>query len=52
MEEKHTQDLEHNRQNLESTLPAKYKQSTELLNLRKIQDQMAKQKSYQQAHQV
>jgi len=52
MEEKHTQDLEHNRQNLESTLPAKYKQSTELLNLRKIQDQMAKQKSYQSAHAV
>jgi gamma-glutamyl phosphate reductase len=37
---------------LEATLPAKYKQSVELLNLRKIQDQMAKQKNYQQAHQV
>jgi hypothetical protein len=29
-----------------------YKCSAELLNLRKIQEQMARQKNYQQAHQV
>lgn len=52
LEERHTQELEQNRQHLEATLPAKYKQSTELLNLRKIQEQMARQKNYQQAHQV
>lgn len=52
MEERHTQDLEQNRQHLEATLPAKYKQSTELLNLRKIQDQNARQKKYSDAHEV
>ena len=52
LEERHTQDLEQNRQHLESTLPAKYKQSTELLNLRRIQQENAKQKKYQDAHQV
>jgi len=52
MEERHTQDLEQNRQHLESTLPAKYKQSTELLNLRRIQQEDARQKKYQDAHQV
>ena len=42
MEEKHTQALEQNRQHLEQTLPSKFKQSTELLNLRRIQEQNAK----------
>jgi hypothetical protein len=50
LEERHTQELEQNRATLEAKLPALYKQSAELLNLRKIQDQMAKQKNYQQAH--
>ena len=44
--------LEKNRQDLEAKLPNQYKQSAELLNLRKIQANLAKQKNYQEAHVV
>jgi hypothetical protein len=36
LEERHTQELEANRVSLEAKLPAMYKCSAELLNLRKI----------------
>ena len=37
---------------LEQKLPSTFKQSAELLNLRKIQKDLAKQKNYEDAHQV
>lgn len=37
---------------MEETLPLQFKFSTELLNQRKIQTNLAKQKNYQDAHQV
>jgi hypothetical protein len=44
--------LEENRQQMEESLPLTFKFSAELLNLRKIQTNLAKQKNYQDAHQV
>ena len=52
LEEKHIRELEDNRQRLEETLPMNFKYSAELLNLQKIQQQLAKQKEYAEAHQV
>lgn len=52
LERKHTEQLQDNRQTLEETLPLTFKFSAELLNLRKIQANLGKQKSYQEAHQV
>ena len=52
LENRQTQQLGENRQNLEETLPLTFKFSAELLNLRKIQTNLAKQKDYQEAHQV
>jgi len=46
LETRHTQQLQENRMQLEETLPTVLKQSTELLNLRKIQQNLAKQKNY------
>ena len=46
LEEKHVRELEENRQRLEQTLPPNPKDSAELLNMRKIQKQLAKQKEY------
>lgn len=46
LEVRHTQQLQENRQNLEETLPLTFKFSTELLNQRKIQTNLAKQKNY------
>lgn len=37
---------------LENTLPSKVKESAELLNLRKMEEHMSKQKLYVDAHQV
>lgn len=42
----HTSQLQDNRQMLEETLPLVFKQSAELLNQRKIQANLAKQKDY------
>ena len=42
----HTSQLQENRQMLEETLPLVFKQSAELLNQRKIQANLAKQKDY------
>jgi hypothetical protein len=42
LEEKHTNELEKNRSALEKKLPQQYKSSAELLNLRKIQENLAK----------
>ena len=46
LEVRHTQQLQENRQGLEETLPLTFKFSTELLNQRKIQTNLAKQKNY------
>ena len=52
LEERHVHELEENRSNLEQKLPMTFKFSAELLNLRKIQDNLAKQKEYAEAHKV
>lgn len=52
LEDKHTKDLEENRQMQEEKLPLEFKFSSELLNLRQIQRNLAKQKNYAEAHQV
>jgi len=44
LEEKHVRRLEENRAELEQTLPLTFKYSAELLNLHKIQTNLAKQK--------
>ena len=46
LEEKHAKQLEENRSKLEEGLPLTFKFSAELLNLRKIQTNLAKQKNY------
>lgn len=51
-ENEHTKQLEENRTQLEQSLPMNFKFSAELLNLRKIQTNLAKQKNYQDAHSV
>lgn len=40
------------RQELEKTISLKYKESSELLNLKKMEEHMAKQKNYVEAHKV
>ena len=52
LENRHTKALEENRAQLEENLPLTFKHSAELLNLRSIQKSLAKQKNYQDAHQV
>jgi hypothetical protein len=52
LEERHIRDLEENRQMLEQKLPLTFKLSAELLNLKTIQGQLARQKQYAEAHQV
>lgn len=46
LEQTHTKSLEENRFQLEQQLPLTFKFSSELLNLRKIQTNLAKQKNY------
>lgn len=50
LQEHHEQSLETQRQHMEATLPGKYKASMELLNMRAIEQSMAKQKKYKEAH--
>lgn len=52
LEEKHIAQHEEYRKDLEEKVPIKFKPSPELLNLRKIQVSLAKQKEYKEAHQV
>lgn len=52
LEAKHNTDLEENRAILEQKIPQVYKQSSELLNLKKIQDGLVRQKEYAEAHKV
>mmetsp|Transcript_35739 Transcript_35739/g.54701 ORF Transcript_35739/g.54701 Transcript_35739/m.54701 type:complete len:218 (+) Transcript_35739:171-824(+) len=52
LEDRHTQELEKNREELEKKLPLTFKFSSELLNQQKIQASLAKQKKYAEAHQV
>ena len=42
LEEKHTKELEENRVVLEQKIPLNFKPSSELLNLKRIQDQLAR----------
>ncbi len=51
-EQEHIKQLEDKAKELEKTLPNIFKPSAELLNLRKIQFSLAKQKNYQEAHAV
>ena len=52
LENRHAVEIETNRQNLEEKLPLTFKFSAELLNQQKIQESLAKQKKYQEAHQI
>jgi hypothetical protein len=52
LEEKHIQQHEEYRNGLEEKIPVKFKPSPELLNLKKIQGNLARQKEYKEAHQV
>lgn len=52
LEDKHIRELEENRQMLEQSLPLTFKHSAELLNMQKIEQQLAKAKEYAEAHQV
>lgn len=52
LEEKHIEEHDSFRKDVETTIPVKFKPSPELLNLRKIQISLAKQKEYKEAHQV
>jgi len=51
-EEKHVRELEDNRAKLDQSLPTVPKNSAELLNSKKIQEQLARQKEYAEAHKV
>ena len=46
MEDRHLKELEDQRRKLDETLPLKPKWSAEMLNLKKIQASLAKQKNY------
>lgn len=52
LEERHTKELEENRAVLEQKVPVVFKPSSEMLNLKKIVDQLARQKEYAEAHKV
>ena len=52
MQEKHNNALMDLRNSLEEKLPLKFKYSSELLNLLKMQNGLAKQKKYAEAHQI
>ena len=51
-EDKHIRDVEENRNDLEKELSINIKPSPELLNMRQIQANLAKQKEYSEAHKV
>ena len=52
LENRHAVEIETNRQQLEDMLPLTFKFSAELLNQQRIQENLAKQKKYQEAHQI
>ena len=52
LEDKHVRDIEDNRRELEAKFSVVIKASAELLNMRKIQENLAKQKEYAEAHKV
>lgn len=52
LEERHNKELEENRGVLEQKIPMVFKASSELLNLKKIVDQLVRQKEYGEAHKV
>lgn len=52
LEEKHMQEREEHRDKMEQKIKESFKPSSELLNLQKIQVNLAKQKEYVEAHQV
>ncbi|CAI2376064.1 unnamed protein product [Moneuplotes crassus] len=52
LEQKHINKHEEWKEKLDERIPIKFKPSSELLNLRRIQINLAKQKEYKEAHQV
>lgn len=52
LEERHISQLDKHRDEMEKKLSTKFKPSPELLNLRRIQLNLAKQKEYAEAHKV
>lgn len=52
MAREHQADLEFLRMDLEASLPKQFKASVEVLNLRKMMENLAKQKKYKDAHQL
>lgn len=52
LEERHNKELEENRAVLEQKIPMNFKPSSELLNLKRIQDGLVRQKEYSEAHKV
>ena len=52
LEDKHVSQQEEYRGQLEEKIPYKFKPSTDLLNLKRIQVNLAKQKEYKEAHEV
>lgn len=52
LEERHNKELEENRAVLEQKIPMVFKPSSELLNLKRIQDGLVRQKEYTEAHKV
>ena len=52
MKEKHQEETEKTLKNLEETIPVIPKHSSEYLNLKKIQDTLARKKEYKEAHAV
>lgn len=52
METRHNEELHQTEDKLQKTISVKYKESSELLNLKKMEEHMAKQKNYVEAHKV
>ena len=52
LDERHQKELEDNRNELDQRVPVNFKHSSELLNLKKIQDQLVRQQEYAEAHKV
>jgi hypothetical protein len=52
LDEKHEQQYQESRKELEETMPGTFKASPQLITLKTTQKNLAKQKEYQQAHQI
>lgn len=52
LQQQHSQQLEGRKQELEASLPDRPKMSAEYLNLKRIEENMVKQKKFGEAHQI